>query len=170
LIGFPDAITTVFPQTQVHHCVVHLVRQSLAYAAWKERKHLAPVLRAIYHAPTEAAAEAALDAFAVGPWGTRYPAITALWRRHWPYVRPVFAYPPEIRRLLYTTNAIESLHMQLRKILKSRGHFPTDEAATKLLYLALRNIMGKWQRGNHAWHAAMPHLSLLFAERFTNYT
>ena len=170
LVGFPEAITTVFPQTQVHHCVVHLVRQSLAYASWKDRRHLAPALRAIYHAPTEAAAEAALEAFAAGPWGTRHPAIAALWRRHWPYVRPVFAYPPEIRRLLYTTNAIESLHMQLRKILKSRGHFPTDEAATKLLYLALRNIISKWQRGNRAWHAAMPHLSVLFGERFTNHT
>ena len=167
LVGFPEAITTVFPQAQVHHCVVHLVRQSLAYASWKERKQLAAALRAIYQAPTEAAAESALEAFTTGPWGTRYPAISALWRRHWPYLRPVFAYPPEIRRLLYTTNAIESLHMQLRKILKSRGHFPTDEAATKLLYLALRNIMAKWQRGNHAWHAAMPHLALLFGERFT---
>jgi len=169
LVGFPEAITTIFPQAQVHHCVVHLVRQSLAYASWKERTLIAPALRAIYHAPTEAAAEAALEAFAGGPWGTRYPAITALWRRHWPYLRPVFAYPPEIRRLLYTTTAIESLHMQLRKILKARGHFPTDEAATKLLYLALRNIMDKWQRGNHAWHAAMPHLALLFGERFTNF-
>lgn len=100
--------------------------------------------------PTEAAAEAALAAFAAGPWSTRYQAIPALWRRHWPYLRPVFAYPPEIRRLLYTTNAIESLHMQLRKILKARGHFPTDEAATKLLYLALRNSMGKWYLGNQA--------------------
>jgi putative transposase len=170
LVGFPEAITTVFPQTQVHHCVVHLVRQSLAYASWKERTSIASALRAIYHAPTEAAAAAALEALAAGPWGARYPAITALWRRHWPYVRPVFAYPPAIRRLLYTTNAIESLHMQLRKILKSRGHFPTDEAATKLLYLVLRNILAKWQRSTSAWHAALPHLSLLFGERFTNHT
>ena len=169
LIGFPEVITTVFPQAQVHHCVVHLVRQSLAFASWKDRKPIAAALRAIYRAPTEAAAEAALDAFAAGPWGTRYPAIVALWRRHWPYVRPVFAYPPEIRRLLYTTNAIESLHMQLRKIIKSRGHFPTDEAATKLLYLALRNILHKWKRGNHAWKAAMPHLAVLFGSRFTDH-
>lgn len=169
LIGFPEAITTVFPQAQVHHCVVHLVRQSLAYASWKDRKQIAPALRAIYRAPTEAAAATALDAFRAGPWGTRYPAIGALWTRHWPYVRPVFAYPPEIRRLLYTTNAIESLHMQLRKILKSRGHFPTDEAASKLLYLALRNIMTKWRRGNHAWKAAMPHLAILFGTRFTDH-
>ena len=169
LVGFPEAITTVFPQTQVHHCVVHLVRQSLAFAGWKERKRLAVELRTIYRAPTEAAATAGLDAFASGPWGTKYPAIVALWRRHWPYVAPVFAFPPEIRRLLYTTNAIESLHMQLRKIVKTRGHFPTDEAATKLLYLALRNILTKWQRGNHAWQAAMPHLSLLFGPRFTDH-
>ena len=112
---------------------------------------------------------AALESFAVGPWGTRYTVIAAIWRRHWPYICPVFAYPPAIRRLLYTTNAIETLHMQLRKILKSRGRFPTDEAAIKLLYLALRNILAKWQRSTHAWHAALPGLSLLFAERFTNH-
>jgi putative transposase len=169
LVGFPDAITTVFPQAQVHHCVVHLVRQSLAYAGWKERKTIGAALRAIYRAPTEAAAEAALAAFTGGPWGAKYPAIPALWERHWAHVRPVFAYPPEIRRLLYTTNAIESLHMQLRKIIKSRGHFPTDEAATKLLYLALRNIHTKWQRGNHAWQGAMSHFSMLFGPRFTNH-
>jgi putative transposase len=169
LVGFPDAITTVFPQAQVHHCVVHLVRQSLAFAGWKERKALAGQLRAVYRAPTEPAAAAGLDAFAASPTGKKYPAIVALWRRHWPHVAPVFAYPPEIRRLLYTTNAIESLHMQLRKIVKTRGHFPTDEAATKLLYLALRNIQVKWQRGNHAWKAAMPHLAILFGTRFTDH-
>ena len=169
LVGFPEAITTVFPQTQVHHCVVHLVRQSLALASWKERKALGAALRAIYRAPTEAAATAALDAVAAGPWGTKYPAIVALWRRHWPYIAPVFAFPPEIRRLLYTTNAIESLHMQLRKIVKTRGHFPTDEAATKLLYLALRNILQKWKRSSHAWKAAMPYLAILFGTRFTDH-
>jgi putative transposase len=169
LIGFPDAITTVFPQAQVHHCVVHLVRQSLAFASWKERKPLAAALRTIYRAPTEAAATAALEAFTASPTGTKYSAIPALWRRHWAYVAPVFAFPPEIRRLLYATKAIESLHMQLRKIVKTRGHFPTDEAATKLLYLALRNIATKWRRGNHAWKAAMPYLALLFGSRFTDH-
>lgn len=169
LVGFPEAITTVFPQTQVHHCVVHLVRQSLAYAGWKERKRLAAELRTIYRAPTEAAALAALETVAASSTGTKYPAIIALWRRHWPYVAPVFAYPPEIRRMLYTTNAIESLHMQLRKIIKTRGHFPTDEAATKLLYLALRNVQAKWQRGNHAWQSAMPYLAMLFGPRFTDH-
>jgi transposase-like protein len=166
LTGFPEAITTVFPQTQVHQCVVHLVRQSLSYVYWKERKKVASALRAIYQAPSAAAAREALDAFAAGPWGERFPPVVALWRRHWAYVEPVFVYPPAIRRLLYTTNAIESLHMQLRKIIKTRGHFPTDEAATKLLYLALRNIMAKWQRASPPWAAAMPALAIVFEERF----
>jgi transposase-like protein len=166
LTGFPEAITTVFPQTQVHQCVVHLVRQSLSYVYWKERKKVAAALRAIYQAPSAAAAREALDAFAAGPWGERYPQVVMLWRRHWAYVEPVFVYPPAIRRLLYTTNAIESLHMQLRKIIKTRGHFPTDEAATKLLYLALRNIMAKWQRASPPWAAAMPALAIVFEERF----
>jgi putative transposase len=167
LAGFPEAITTVFPQTQVHHCVVHLVRSSLSYVPWKERKTVAAALRAIYRAPTEDAALAALTAFEASPWGARYAPIGPMWRRHWPQVRPVFAYPPEIRKLLYTTNAIESLHMQLRKIIKTRGHFPTDEAATKLLYLALRNILTKWKAASREWRLAMPHLAVLFGERFT---
>jgi transposase-like protein len=166
LAGFPEAITTVFPQTQVHHCVVHLVRNSLSYVNWKDRKTVAAALRAIYRAPTEAAALDALATFAASPLGERYAPIATLWHRHWPHVRPIFAYPPGIRILLYTTNAIESLHMQLRKIIKTRGHFPTDEAATKLLYLALRNIIGKWKAPSKEWHAAMPHLAVLFGERF----
>jgi putative transposase len=167
LAGFPDAITTVFPQTQIHHCMVHLVRGSLSFVSWKERKAVAAELRDIYRAPTEAAAAAALAAFAAGPWGERYPPIATMWHRHWEQIRPIFAYPPAIRRLLYTTNAIESLHMQLRKIIKTRGHFPTDEAATKLLYLALRNIITKWKAASREWKAAMPHLAVLFGERFT---
>ncbi len=167
LAGFPEAITTVFPQAQVHHCVVHLVRNSLSYVPWKERKTVAAALRAIYRAPTEAAADAALTAFTTSPLGARYAVIGTLWRRHWDHVRPVFAYPPAIRKLLYTTNAIESLHMQLRKIIKSRGHFPTDEAATKLLYLVLRNIMAKWHTASREWRLAMPHLAVLLGERFT---
>lgn len=167
LAGFPDAITAVFPQTQIHHCMVHLVRGSLSYVNWKDRKAVAAELRGIYRAPTEAAAQAALTAFAEGPWGERYPPIALMWQRHWDHIRPVFAYPPTIRRLLYTTNAIESLHMQLRKIIKTRGHFPTDEAATKLLYLALRNIIAKWKAPSIEWRAAMPHLAVLFGDRFT---
>jgi putative transposase len=167
LAGFPEAITTVFPQTQVHHCMVHLTRRSLSYVNWKERKDIAAELRAIYQAPTEAAALDALALFEASPRGERYPPIGALWRRHWEFVRPVFAYPPAVRRLLYTTNAIESLHMQLRKIIKTRGHFPTDEAAAKLLFLALRNIIAKWPARTHTWTAAMPYLATLFGERFT---
>ena len=167
LAGFPEAITAVFPQTQIHQCTVHLVRSSLSYTTSKDRLTVAAELRTIYRAPTEAAATSALEAFAEGPWGTRYPPIVAIWRRHWDQIRPVFAYPPTIRRLLYTTNAIESLHMRLRKIIKTRGHFPTDEAAAKLLYLALRNIIAAWQKPSPAWQAALPHLGVLFGERFT---
>jgi transposase-like protein len=166
LAGFPEAITTVFPQTQIHHCMVHLVRGSLGYVNWKQRRRVAEELRAIYRAPTEAAATAALEDFARSPWGEQYPPIVAMWRRHWEYIRPVFAYPPGIRRLLYTTNAIESLHMQLRKIIKTRGHFPTDEAASKLLYLALRNIIAKWKAPSKEWAAALPHFAVLFGDRF----
>jgi transposase-like protein len=167
LTGFPDAIHAVFPQAQIHHCVVHLVRRSLGYVPHRERKRVADELRNIYRAPTEAAALEALRAFETGALSTRYPTIAPIWRRHWEYVRPAFAYPPAIRRLLYTTNAIESLHMQLRKITKTRGHFPTDEAATKLLYLAIRNIIAKWRRARLHWTAALTHFAQLFGDRFT---
>ena len=168
LVGFPDAIATAFPQTQIHHCVVHLVRRSLSYVSYKDRRQVAAELRTIYRAPTEDAARAALAKFAAGSYGERYPPIAPMWTKQWEYLRPVYAYPPDIRRLLYTTNAIESLHMQLRKIIKTRGHFPTDEAATKLLYLALRNIVAKWRMPSHEWRAALPHLAVLFGERFTH--
>jgi putative transposase len=167
LKGFPEAINSVFPQTQIHHCVVHLVRQSLAYVSWQDRKKVATELKSIYRAPTLAAAEAQLAAFERGAWGKRFPPIVTLWRRHWDHVRPVFQYPPEIRRMLYTTNAIESLHMQVRKIIKTRGHFPTDEAAGKLIYLALRNIVKKWKNASTVWRTAMTHFALLFGERFS---
>lgn len=167
LKGFPEAVNTVYPQAQIHHCVVHLVRQSLSYVSWQDRKKVGLELKAIYRAPTLAAAEAALAAFENGTWGKRFPPIALLWRRHWDHVRPVFQYPPEIRRMLYTTNAIESLHMQLRKIIKTRGHFPNDEAAGKLIYLALRNIVRKWQNASPHWTTVMIHFSLLFGPRFS---
>jgi putative transposase len=166
LTGFPDAIHAVFPQAQVQHCVVHLVRQSLAYVPHQERKQVATELRLIYRAPTEAAALAALASFEQSAFGPRYPTIGPLWRRHWEYLRPAFTYPPAIRRLLYTTNAIESLHMQLRKVTKARGHFPNDEAALKLLYLATRNIVAKWQRARLHWTPALTFFAQLFSERF----
>lgn len=167
LKGFPEAITTVFPQTTVQTCIVHLLRHSLDYATWKERKPVAAALKSIYRAPSAAAAAAALDAFAAGDWGRKHPPIVAAWRRQWEQVIPLFAHPPEIRRLLYTTNAIESLHMQLRKILKTRGHFPNDDAATKLLYLALRNIIRRWKAAPRDWKAAMNQFAILYPDRFT---
>ena len=166
LTGFPDAIHAVFPQAQIHHCVVHLVRQSLGYVPHQDRKCVATELRTIYRAPTEAAAMTALESLEQGVFGARYPTIAPLWRRHWEYLRPVFGYPPAIRRLLYTTNAIESLHMQLRKVTKARGHFPNDEAAAKLLYLAIRNIVVKWQRARLHWTPALTFFAQLFGERF----
>ena len=144
LKGFPEAIEAAFPATTVQTCIVHLIRNSLDYATWKDRKAVAAALRPIYtrrHA--RPAPQAALEAFAAGPWGAKYPTIVRVWRRAWEHVIPFFAFPPEVRRVIYTTNAIESLHMQLRKIIKTRGHFPSDEAATKLLWLALRNVMAQ---------------------------
>jgi transposase-like protein len=165
LTGFPEAIQAVFPQTQIHTCVVHLVRRSLAYVSYQDRKRVAAALKTIYRAETVAAGVAALEAFTASPDGTRYPTIAPIWRRQWELVTPAFAYPPAIRKILTTTNAIESLHMQLRKIIKTRGHFPTDEAATKLLYLALRNIRKRWHAAP-AWQAALTHFAILFPERF----
>lgn len=165
LAGFPEAILAVFPQTQIHTCVVHLVRRSLAFVSSQDRKRIAGALRTIYRAETVAGAEAALTTFAASADGQRYPTIAPLWRRQWEAITPAFAYPPAIRRILTTTNAIESLHRQLRKIIKTRGHVPTDEAAVKLLYLALRNIKKRWAAAP-AWQAALTHFALLFPERF----
>lgn len=166
LKGLAEAIETVFPQTTVQTCVVHLIRNSLDYVSWKDRKAVAAAIRPIYTAPTEAAAMAALEAFETGPWGAKYAPISGLWRRAWDHVTPFFAFPPAVRRILYTTNAIESVHMRLRKIIKTRGHFPTDEAATKLLWLALRNITATWSRATRDWKAAMNQFAILYAERF----
>ena len=165
LTGFPEAITAVFPQTQIHTCVVHLVRRSLAYVGWRERKRVVDALRAIYRAETVPLAAAALAAFAASPDGQRYPMIAPIWERAWPYVIAAFAYPPAIRRILSTTNAIENVHRQLRKIIKTRGHFPTDDAALKLLYLALRHIQTRWATAQQ-WTAALPHFAVLFGDRF----
>ena len=165
LTGFPEAITAVFPQAQIHTCVVHLVRRSLAYVGWRERKGVAEALRQIYRAETVPAAEAALAAFTASADGQRYPQIAPIWERAWPYVVAAFAYPPAVRRILSTTNAIENVHRQLRKIIKTRGHFPTDEAALKLLYLALRHIQTHWATA-HKWTAALPHFAVLFGDRF----
>lgn len=167
LKGFPEAISAVFPQATVQTCIVHLLRHSLEFATWKDRKTLAAELKGIYRAPTVAAAEEALEAFSTAPLGKKYPAVASSWKRNWERVIPFFAFPPPVRKVLYTTNAIESLHMQLRKIVKNRGHFPSDEAAVKLLYLALTKIEQKWRSGPAIeWKSALAQFAVLFEDRF----
>jgi transposase-like protein len=168
LKGLSDAIETAFPSTTVQTCIVHLIRNSLDYASWKDRKAVAAALRPIYTAATAQAAEEALEEFATSDWGVKYPTIVQSWRRAWQNVVPFFAFPPDVRRVIYTTNIIESLHMQLRKIIKTRGHFPSDEAATKLLWLALRNITNGKVRSTQHWKAAMNQFAVLYGDRFIN--
>lgn len=167
LKGMGEALAAVFPLTTLQTCIVHLIRHSLDFASWQERKPLAAALRPIYTAVNSEAAGAALDAFERGPWGTKFPTVVASWRRAWTQVIPFFAFPPEVRRVLYTTNALESVHAQLRKIIKTRGHFPNDEAAVKLIWLALRNITAKWDRGPIHWKTAMNQFAILYEGRFT---
>ena len=167
LKGFPEAINAVFPETTVQTCIVHLIRNSLDFASWKDRRQVAAALKEVYRAPTAEAAAQALEDFDAGPWGRKHPPIAALWRRVWEQVIPFFAFHPDVRKVVYTTNAIESLHMQLRKVIKARGHFPTDEAALKLIWLALRNIIAKWTGRRHDWKGAMTQFALLYPERFT---
>lgn len=166
-VGLPEAVAAVFPKTTVQTCIVHLIRTSLDYAGWKDRKPIARALRPIYAAANEQQAAQALQDFAESVWGQKYPTIVAAWQRAWDYVVPLFAFAPDIRRVIYTTNAIESLNMQLRKIIKTRGHFPTDEAVIKLLWLALRNVLNKSVRATFDWKAAMNQFAILFEERFT---
>lgn len=163
LKGFPEAVETVFPKTQVQLCVVHLVRASLRYVSWKQRKQVAADLRLIYTAPTADEAERRLEAFA-GRWDKTHPAISQIWRRNWTRIIPFFGFPPEIRRVIYTTNAIESLHMTLRKVSKNRASFPNEEAAMKLLYLALQNMAVKWHVVQ-SWREALNQFQILWPER-----
>ena len=169
LKGIGEALGAVFPATTLQTCIVHLIRNSLDYASWKDRKLLAAALRPVYTAPSADAAAAALDEFERGAWGQKYPTVTASWRRAWDRVIPFFAFPPAVRRVVYTTNAIESLHSQLRKIIKTRGHFPSDDAATKLIWLALRNITADWGRAAKEWREAMNQFAILYDERFTRH-
>ncbi|MCA8023684.1 IS256 family transposase [Burkholderia metallica] len=166
LKGMPEALAAVFPATTLQTCIVHLIRNSLDYASWKDRRGLAAVIRPIYTAPSAEAAQAELDAFADGPWGQRFPTVSAAWRNAWDRVIPFFAFPPAVRKVIYTTNAIENINSQLRKIIKTRGHFPTDEAATKLIWLALRNITADWGRAAHDWKTAMNQFAILYEDRF----
>ncbi len=164
LAGFPDAIESVFPQTQIQLCIVHLVRGSLKFVAWKERKAVARDLRTIYQAPTLEAAEAALEAFSER-WDDRFPMISRKWRENWTNLTPFFDYPPEIRKVMYTTNAIESLNAQLRKVTKKHGAFPTPDSVRKVLYLAIDRASERWTRPVQDWSAALNHLSIVFEGR-----
>jgi putative transposase len=167
LKGFPEAITAVFPDTVVQTCIVHLIRHSIQLASWKDRKALAQALRPIYQADQAEAAEQALSAFETGPWGERFPTVAQSWRRNWAQVIPFFAFAAAVRKIIYTTNAIESLHSGVRKSIRNKGHFPSDDAATKLIWLALRNITAKWKNPPIAWAAAKAQFAIQFGDRFT---
>lgn len=164
LKGFPEAIESVFPKTQVQLCIVHMVRHSLNYVSWKQRKEVAEDLKTIYQAPTVEMAAANLEAFAA-KWDVSHPTIAKSWRNNWERIIPLFSYPPEIRRAIYTTNAIESLNMSLRKVTKNRGSFPNDDAMFKLLFLALKNISKKWTMPFKDWKSVLNQLTIIFEER-----
>ena len=164
LKGFPEAIESVFPQTEVQLCIVHLVRHSLNYVSWKQRKEVARDLKTIYTAATDVEAEQRLTEFSL-KWDEKFPMIAKSWRSNWTRVIPFFAHPPEIRKVIYTTNAIESLNMSLRKVTKARGSFPNDEAVSKLLYLALRNIAKRWTMPMHAWKVALNRFTIIYGDR-----
>ena len=166
LKGFPEAITAVFPEAQIQTCIVHLIRHSLAFASWKERRDIAAALKPIYRAANAELASRELEAFAAGPWGARYPAIAPAWRRQWEQVVPFFTYPLEVRKIIYTTNAIESLHSRLRKAVRVRGRFPSDEAASKLLFLVLREVSQNWKMAPREWNAARTQFAVIFGDRF----
>ena len=167
LKGMAEALGAVFPATTLQTCIVHLIRNSLDYASWKDRRALATALKAVYTAPSAEAALAELDAFEQGDWGQRFPTVVAAWRRAWDKVIPFFAFPPAVRKVVYTTNAIESINARLRKIIKTRGHFPSDDAASKLIWLALRNITADWGNAAQDWKTAMNQFAILYEDRFT---
>ncbi len=167
LKGFPDAIRATFPEAMVQTCVVHLLRHSLEFVSYKDRKAVAAALKDIYRAVDDMAGLMALEAFAAGPWGTKYPAIVQSWRRAWPEVIPFYAFPAEVRRILYTTNVIEALNAKRRRAVRARGHFPTDEAALKLLFLVLNRAEKEWSMPAREWTMAKAQFAILFGERFT---
>ena len=167
LKGFPEAIRTIYPQTNVQTCIVHLTRLSLAYCSWKDRKAVAAALKEIYRAPNAEMARAQLEAFMASELGQKYAMIGPAWKRAWEEVIPFFEYGAAIRKMIYTTNAIESVNMQIRKIIKTRGHFPSEEAALKLIYLALRNLTAKWKKPSLPWSEVARELAITYGERFT---
>ncbi len=167
LKGFPEAIGAVFPRTQVQACIVHLIRNSLSFVSWKDRKAVAAALKEVYRARNAETGQAALDAFDDGPWGRKYPVIAQSWRRHWAEVIPFYAFPDQVRRVIYTTNAIEAVNAKLRRAVRARGHFPTDDAALKLLFLVLNRVAKEWKMPAREWIAAKAQFAILFEDRFT---
>jgi putative transposase len=165
LTGFPEAIEAVFPQTQIQLCIVHMVRNSLNYVSWKHRKAVAADLRKIYTAPTAAEAELALVDFAE-QWDTLYPTISKSWLNHWTRITPFFAFPNDIRKAIYTTNAIESMNMTLRKVLRNHRSFPSDDSALKVVFMAINNISKKWTMPIKDWKAALNRFAIEFEGRF----
>lgn len=167
LKGFPDAIRAVFPEALVQTCIVHLLRHSLDFVSFKDRKAVSAALKDIYRALDAKAGEAALADFEQGPWGSRYPAIAHSWRRAWGEVIPFYAFHVDVRRILYTTNAIEALNSKLRRAVRARGHFPTDDAALKLLFLVLNRAEKEWKMPAREWVMAKAQFAVIFGERFT---
>lgn len=168
LKGFPEAINAAFPQTIVQTCVVHLIRHSLDFVSWKDRKPVVPALREIYRAANAEAGFKALEAFETGVWGQKYPAISQSWRRNWDRIIPFFAFSAAVRRIIYTTNSIEALNAKLRRAVKIRGHFPNDDAALKLIFLVLRDATAQWKMAPREWTEAKTQFAIQFQERFVN--
>lgn len=166
LKGFPEAIEAVFPQTRIQTCIVHLLRYSLHFAGWKERRQLAAALQLIYRAPTAEEAWHQLEDFAAGDWGQKFPMVVESWKKNWEHIIPFFAFPDFVRKIIYTTNAIEALHSRVRKAVQLRGHFPSDEAATKLIWLVLRNVASKWGRPPMFWPSICAQFAIHFGNRF----
>jgi putative transposase len=170
LKGISESLSAIFPTTTLQTCIVHLIRNSLDYTSWKNRQLVASALRPVYTALNAETAEAAWATFSAGEWGQKYPTITSAWQRVWDRVIPFFAFSSEVRRVIYTTNAIESLHGRLRKIIKTRGHFPHDDAATKLISSALRNITAELGRASEEWRRAINEFAIVYGDRFTRPT
>ena len=165
LKGFPEAIEAVFPQAAVQTCIVHLIRNSLDFVSWKDRKPVVAELRKIYRAADAETGRKALEAFEQGPWGRKYAAIGQIWRRQWEQIIPFFAFAPAVRKIIYTTNAIEALNAKLRRAVRTRGHFPSDEAATKLIFLVLRQVAREWKMTPREW-AEATQFAIMSGERF----
>ncbi len=168
LKGFPDAINTVYPEAQIQLCIVHMVRNSVKYVPWKDYKVVTAGLKKIYQASTEESALQALDEFS-GKWDEKYPQISRSWRQHWENLNTLFNYPPDIRKAIYTTNAIESLTSVIRKATKKRKVFPTDESAKKVVYLAVRQASEKWTMPIRNWKEALNRFAILFEDRLKDY-